>query len=95
MTLCHISPHKLHHENEEANEERACKELQVSLQDKYVEFLYKPHVRACKSVCKGTKITFVEEIFGLLFACFRKRLYLCSAIHKDGGIAQLVRASDS
>ena len=49
----------------------------------------------CECLFKGTKITLLGEIFSLLFAGFRKRLYLCIAKQKDGGIAQLVRASDS
>ena len=40
----HITPHKLHHEDEEADEERACEKQQVGLQDECIELANKSHV---------------------------------------------------
>jgi hypothetical protein len=44
--LFHISPHKLHHEDEKADEERTRKQLQIGFQNEYVQLLNKSHVRA-------------------------------------------------
>ena len=49
--LFQITPHELHHEDEEANEECTCKEQEVVLQYEYIELLEYPHYCVCVCTC--------------------------------------------